>query len=149
MDMAEKDKEIIRLLQAGFPLVPEPFKEIGDKIWIDEVAVISRLARLMENGTIRYLGPFLDSKAMGYNGSLAAMDVSPSRVAEVAKILEKFPEVTHNYLREGSPNLWFTIIAKSVERRDAILEEIGQRTKVEKVLLFPSKRVFKVKANLS
>ena len=58
MNLDEKDREIIQLLQNGFPLNPEPYRVIGDKLWIDEYAVISRVVRLLQGGAIRYIGPF-------------------------------------------------------------------------------------------
>ena len=54
--MDEKDREIIQLLQDKFPLVSEPYKEIGDKIWMDEVSVISRIAKMIQDAT-RHFGP--------------------------------------------------------------------------------------------
>jgi siroheme decarboxylase len=46
------------MLQDAFPLDPEPYRVLGDKLWIDEVTVISRVARLMQDGVIRHMGPF-------------------------------------------------------------------------------------------
>ena len=118
--MDEKDREIIQLLQDKFPLVSEPYKEIGDKIWMDEVSVISRIAKMIQDGAIRHFGPFFDSKKLGYIGCLAAVNVPDDRVEAVAAVINKFDEVTHNYLRDGVPNLWFTVIAQSAERRENI-----------------------------
>ena len=115
--MDEKDHEILQMLQNGFPLVSEPFKAIGDKLWIDEHAVISRIVRLIQNGVIRYVGPFFDSRKLGYKGCLAAIDVPENRIDEVAAVINRFDEVTHNYLRDGSPNMWFTLITNSPERQ--------------------------------
>ena len=43
----EKDHEILQMLQNDFPLVSEPYKVIGDKLWIDEHSVISRIVTLV------------------------------------------------------------------------------------------------------
>lgn len=148
MDLDEKDREIIRLLQGEFPMTPEPYKAIGDKLWIDEYAVISRIVRLVQNNVIRYVGPFFDSRKLGYKGLLAAVNVPENRIDEVAAIINQFPEVTHNYLREGTPNMWFTIIAKSQERKDEIINTIKSEANLEEVLTFASKKYFKVKVDL-
>jgi len=146
--MDEKDREIIRMLQDSFPLSPEPYRVIGDKLWIDEMGVISRIARMVQNGTIRHVGPFFDSRKLGYMGALVAMDVPLERVDEVAAVVSGFSEITHNYLRDGSPNLWFTLIARGKERRDCILQEIRTKTGIPEIKVFPSRRLFKVKVDL-
>lgn len=144
----EKDREILQMLQNGFPLVSEPYKAIGDKLWIDEYAVISRIVRLIQNGVIRYVGPFFDSRKLGYKGCLAAMNVPEERVDEVAAVINRFDEVTHNYLREGSPNMWFTLITNSPERQQEILNTIKKETQIDEIMLFSSKKYFKVKVDL-
>ncbi|HNW35076.1 MAG TPA: AsnC family transcriptional regulator [Candidatus Ozemobacteraceae bacterium] len=143
--MDEKDREIIRLLQNGFPLEAEPFKALGDKLWIDESGVISRLARMMQDEMIRYVGPFFDSRKLGYVGALAAMDVPAERVDEVSAILAEYHEITHNYLRDGSPNIWFTVIAQDESRKNIILNDIKKRGRIESIRLFPARRLFKIR----
>lgn len=144
----EKDREILQMLQNGFPLVSEPYKAIGDKLWIDEYAVISRIVRLIQNGVIRYVGPFFDSRKLGYKGCLAAINVPKERIDEVAAVINRFDEVTHNYLRDGSPNMWFTLITNSPERQQEILNIIKNETKIDEIMLFSSKKYFKVKVDL-
>lgn len=146
--MDEKDQEIVRLLQEGFPLDPEPFKVIGDKLWIDEMAVISRLVRLHQKGIIRHLGVFLDSGKLGYSGVLAAMQVSPQHLESVCAVLNEIEGVTHNYLRDGEPNLWFTLLSRSREEQQQLIERISKAAGGSRVMLFPSKRLFKVRTDL-
>ena len=144
----EKDLEILQMLQNDFPLVSEPYKAIGDKLWIDENSVISRIVRLFQNGVIRYIGPFFDSRKLGYTGCLAALDVPEERIYEVAAVINKYNEVTHNYLREGTPNMWFTLITDSEKRKQEILSEIKKETGIDEILLFSSKKYFKVKVDI-
>lgn len=145
--MDEKDHEILQMLQGNFPLDSEPYRVIGDKLWMDEVSVISRIARMIESGKIRYMGPFFDSRKLGYKGCLAAADVPPEKIEMVAEVINSFNEITHNYLRDGSPNVWFTVIAPTTERRDEILAHITEKAGVS-VRTFPSKKLFKVKVDL-
>jgi len=146
--MDEKDQEILRMLQKGLPLVAEPFKAIGDKLWIDEMSVISRLVRLRQEGIIRHIGAFLDSKKLGRKGALVAMQIDEAHIPEVAKIALEIPEITHNYVREGSPNLWFTVIAKDESERDAILARMSKAAGGAKPRVFTATKVFKVRVNL-
>jgi DNA-binding Lrp family transcriptional regulator len=146
--MDEKDREILQMLQGSFPLESEPYRVIGDKLWLDEVSVISRIARMIQSGAIRYLGPFFDSRKLGYQGCLAAMHVMPDQIEQAAASLDQFSEITHNYLRDGKPNLWFTVIAPSQERRDEIFSAIKKTTGIDEIMVFPSKKFFKVKVDL-
>lgn len=146
--MDEKDREILQMLQGKFPLDSEPYSVIGDKLWMDEVSVISRIARMIENGAIRYVGPFFDSRKLGYKGCLAAVNVPASEIDRVAEIINQFSEITHNYVRSGEPNIWFTVIANSEERRDTIFSQIMAETGVKEILKFPARKLFKVKVDL-
>ncbi|HNX76399.1 MAG TPA: Lrp/AsnC family transcriptional regulator [Candidatus Rifleibacterium sp.] len=146
--MDDKDREILQMLQGRFPLESEPYKVIGDKLWMDEVSVISRIARMYEAGVIRYIGPFFDSRKLGYSGCLAAMQAPIDQLDRIAGVINQFSEVTHNYLRDGSPNLWFTVIAPSAARRDEIIASIKQQAGVEDVLVFTSRKLYKVKVDL-
>lgn len=146
--MDEKDHEILQIMQNGFPLVSEPYKAIGDKLWIDEQAVISRIVRLFQNGIIRYVGPFYNSRKLGYNGCLAAINAPEDRIDEIAAVINRFDEVTHNYLREGTPNMWFTLLTKSHEQQQQIINTIKAETGIDEILIFTSKKFFKVKVDL-
>ncbi|MDN5279365.1 MAG: siroheme decarboxylase [Clostridiales bacterium] len=146
--MDEKDREILQMLQGRFPLDSEPYTKIGDKLWMDEVSVISRIARMIENGTIRYVGPFFDSRKLGYTGCLAAINVPEAEIEKAAEVINQFAEVTHNYQRKGEPNIWFTVIASSEARREEIFSQIKSETGVKEILKFPAKKLFKVKVDL-
>lgn len=146
--MDDKDREILQMLQGRFPLESEPYKIIGDKLWMDEVSVISRVARMYQSGIIRYIGPFFDSRRLGYQGCLAALNAPEDQIEKVAGVINGFAEVTHNYLRDGKPNIWFTVIAPSLERREEIFNAIRQQTEIKDILIFSSKKLYKVKVDL-
>ncbi|MGB8145751.1 MAG: Lrp/AsnC family transcriptional regulator, partial [Chromatiaceae bacterium] len=57
----------------------------------------------------------------------AAMAVPPERLAEVATLVNGFPEVNHNYEREHDFNLWFVLTAPDQTRLEQVLDEIGRR----------------------
>lgn len=146
--MDDKDREILQMLQGRFPLESEPYKIMGDKLWMDEVSVISRIARMYQSGAIRYIGPFFDSRRLGYKGCLAALNAPEDQIEKIAGVINGFAEVTHNYLRDGNPNIWFTVIASSLERREEIFNAIRQQTGIKDILVFSSKKLYKVKVDL-
>ncbi|MBF0543895.1 MAG: Lrp/AsnC family transcriptional regulator [Candidatus Riflebacteria bacterium] len=146
--MDEKDHEIIRLLKDGLPLDPAPFKNIGDKLWIDEMSVISRLAAMRQQGIIRRLGAFFDHGRLGKLGVLVGMEVPSDKIGPISEFIDKIPQISHNYLRDGSPNMWFTLVTSSKEEQEKILCDIDRVSGNLKTYLFPTKKVFKVRVNL-
>jgi DNA-binding Lrp family transcriptional regulator len=62
-------------------------------------------------------------------------------------VVNRYPGVTHNYLRQHHFNVWFTLIAESEERLNQILEEISRAAKVEEILSLPAQEVFKIKVD--
>jgi DNA-binding Lrp family transcriptional regulator len=103
------DKKLLSMIQRDFPLVPEPYRELGVALGVPEEEVLARLQALMESGVIRRLGGVFDSRKLGYSGALCAMNVDKERIREVAGVVNSFTGVTHNYLREGFFNMWFTV----------------------------------------
>ena len=113
-------------MQEEFPLVKRPFQEIGDRIGISEEEALSRISRLQEQGSIRQIGPLIDTRHLGYKGILAAIAVPSDRLDEIGAKINAFREVSHNYLRPSPSgyNMWFTLSAPE-ERAAFILEEIS------------------------
>ena len=107
--------------------------------------VIARMQSLIDRGIIRDPSPVFDLHKLGYCSTLAALNVPRARLDEVAEIVNARPEVTHNYLREGEPNLWFTVIAASEAERDAILGDIERRAACGPVRAYPATRTFRVR----
>ena len=122
------DREILNIIQSDFPISPEPYAEVGARVGIS--------------------GPFFDAAKMGHKSTLCSVQVPDEKVQLVADIISGYPEITHNYLREGRPNLWFTVIAPTEERIAEILSEISEKGGVAPIYNLPAKRMFKVKVDL-
>ena len=58
--------------------------------------------------------------------------------------MEKFPGITHNYLRDNDYNMWFTLICKSEEEMQTILHMIEQQEYVNHVLHFVTEKKYKI-----
>lgn len=142
------DTAILNLVQGGFPISPDPYKEIGIAAGISGEEALSRAISLIERGVIRKIGPFFDAKKMCSSSTLCAVEVPDDRLEEIYPVINSFPEVTHNYLREGSPNLWFTIIAESKDRIEEIISIISKRCSIGPVINLPASKTFKIKVDL-
>lgn len=139
------DRKLVNLMQTDFPLVPRPYKALGEKIGLSEEEVLARLGRLQEEGIIRRIGAFFDSRKLGYYSTLCALAVPEECVGEVAAVVNGYAGVTHNYLREHAYNMWFTLIVPSKAHATAIQEEIKSRTGLDRLLDLPAVRLFKIR----
>ncbi len=145
----EIDKKILNLIQANFPISKRPYKEIGKKLGLEESEVFERIMKLYENGIIRRIGATFNSHALGYSSTLCAAKVPEEKIDEFVNELNKFYQVTHNYLREHEYNVWFTFIDVSMEEIEKKLKQISEKTGVKDILNLPAKRLFKVRVDLN
>lgn len=143
----ETDRKLLGLIQTSLPIVPEPYREVGEVLGISEAEVIARLRLLIESGVIRRLGGVFDSRKLGYSGVLCAMAVTAERIDEVAEVVNSFAGVTHNYLREDPINMWFTVLAPSGEKLAETLKGIRERTGIQEIMTFPAENVYKIRVN--
>lgn len=142
------DKELLNRVQGGFPVSLEPYEEIGRALGISGDEALSRMRGLVKCGVVRKVGPFFDARKMGCSSTLCAVDVPEERLVHAASVVSSYREVTHNYQRAGSPNLWFTIIAPSKEDVGRIISEISEKARTGPIHNLPAKKMFKVKVDL-
>ncbi|MDI6894458.1 MAG: AsnC family transcriptional regulator [Bacillota bacterium] len=141
------DRRLLDVLQRGLPLCARPFAAVADEVGISEEDCLRRVTRLKEEGIIRRLGGVFSTRALGFHSALVAMVVPPEDLDRVAAVVSEYPEVTHNYARQGRYNLWFTLVTGREADARALLDEIRSRTRVEEVHLVPAGRVFKIRAH--
>jgi DNA-binding Lrp family transcriptional regulator len=141
--MDERDAEMLAALQEGLPLTSRPYAAIADLLDWSEEEVLERLRVLVTSGLVRKVGAVINSKTMGAASTLAAVDVPEDRIDEVATIINAYPGVTHNYLREGHPNMWFTVTERDPESLDANLKRM-EKDAGATIVRLPATRVFKI-----
>ncbi len=149
MSVEQTDKQLLHLIQSNFPVVPHPFAEIGQQLGISEQEVLERIARLQQEGIIRRLGGLFDSRKVGYTGTLCALQVPEADIDRAASIINSYPGITHNYLRNHHYNMWFTLLAPSEQHINDILTEIKQKTGLMNILNLPALNIFKVRVNFN
>lgn len=144
--MEVTDQRILQRIQKDFPLASRPYKVLGEELGLTEEEVFERIQALRKAGIIRSLGGVINAGSWGYVSTLVALKVPPERLEAVAGIINSHPGVTHNYLREGDYNLWFTLSCPSAAALGQDLSALLTRSGVKEHLELPSPRVFKIRA---
>lgn len=139
------DKKLLTIMQSDFPVTNKPYQRIADMLGISEAEVIGRLRRLKEEGIIRRVGGVFDSRKLGYYSTLCALKVPEEELEETAAIVNKLPGVTHNYVRNHSYNMWFTLIAPSETDINNTIKDLKEKTRVKEIMNLPAVNFFKVR----
>lgn len=126
--------------QRGFPLLPRPFAAIARAVGMDEQELLAELATLARDGVLGRVGATIRPNTVGAS-MLAAMQVPPDRLDEVARIVNAEPGVNHNYEREHAINLWFVIAAPSRSELAAALGRISRAAGLE-IIELPLERAY-------
>lgn len=144
--MEKTDARILRELILDFPIHRRPYDVIARRLNLTGDEVYRRTCRLINNGIIRRIGPGFNSAALGRVTTLVGLRLRPDSIDNAAKIINAFPEVTHNYLRADEFNIWFTIIAPHRRRIDEIIKHIADRLELtaDDIINAPSEKVFKL-----
>lgn len=144
--MDADDRRLLNRIQSDFPVSPQPFETIGRELGIREDDVLARVSWLKKTGIIRRIGGNFSPEKLGFVSTLCAARVPESEIDRFAAIVNRYPGVTHNYLRKNSFNVWFTFIAPSMEEIEANLAAIRAETGVADIMNLPATRVFKIRA---
>jgi DNA-binding Lrp family transcriptional regulator len=113
--------------QRAFPLVARPYAEIARALNSDESRVILALSDLKARGHISRIGAVFRPHVLGHS-TLAAVACPEARVEAVARMIDAYPEVNHNYEREHRYNLWFVVTAPSRAQVSETLAAIQRDT---------------------
>jgi DNA-binding Lrp family transcriptional regulator len=148
MRLSTLESKILNNIQSDFPIVPQPFKILSDRLGIEEETLIQILKRLKDKGIIRNFAIGLNHKKLGFRSSLVGLKVSSNMVESVAKEIIRYPEVTHCFLRAGDYNLWSVFIYSKKERFRQFLDKFAKRAGRENVLNLPTKKKFKLSTRL-
>ncbi|MDR1979221.1 MAG: hypothetical protein LBQ42_10865 [Synergistaceae bacterium] len=114
-------------LQRGISLVEHPYRAIASELGSDEATVLTLTKELIHEGYIRSFGAFVDFERLGYDSLLCGLAVPEEQIPAVASLLNERQEVTHNYLRGHSINMWCTALLRKTDgtsERDRFLNEV-------------------------
>jgi DNA-binding Lrp family transcriptional regulator len=145
--MDDKDRAILNEIQSDFPISSRPYHEVGKRTGLSESEVFERVGRLRSEGIIRRIGGNFDSRRLNFTSTLCAARVPEEGVEGFVQVVNTYPGVTHNYLRNHGYNVWFTFIAPSMSHIEDALDEISHATGVTEIVNLPAVKRFKIKVD--
>ncbi len=145
--MDKTDKKILNEIQSDFPIASRPYLELGQRLGLPEGEIIDRLDKLKQRGIIRRIGGNFHSNRLNFTSTLCAAKVPKEKINSFVEAVNRYPGVTHNYLRSHDYNIWFTFIAESMAFIEDALAEISKETDVTEILNLPAVKMFKIKVD--
>ena len=145
------DKKLLNLIQVEVPVGPRPWDAVGKKLGdVSEAEVTERIKALKSRNVIRQISAIFDTRSLGYTSSLVAVQCEPAREEQVAAVISAHPGVSHNYKRNHTFNIWYTIAVAptsklGLERTVQLLHETSGATATR---LMPTLHLFKIGVEL-
>ncbi len=140
---------LLEKIQGEFPICQRPFAKLGQELGASEEEVLELYRDLVNEGIIRQTSAIFDTKSLGYDSSLVAFKTDD--IEKAAAFINTHPGVSHNYERDHDFNLWFTIATPpdSTLGLQKTVEILAERTGAKEYILLPTKKMFKIKVQLS
>ncbi|WNC72631.1 Lrp/AsnC family transcriptional regulator [Thalassotalea psychrophila] len=140
--LSKLSQKIINAYQKGFPLSHRPFLELANRFNSTEDEVLECFQELQELQVLSRLGPVFNHQQAGAS-TLAALAVPEDQIDEIAKLVNQFTQVNHNYAREHSYNLWFVATAANEDALKQCLTHIHRETGF-KPLILPMEQAYHI-----
>jgi siroheme decarboxylase len=131
-------------IQRAFPLDPQPYLSLSKGLFLSEGDVRDRIAQLKQDRIVRQISAIFNTGALGYRTSLVAMSVPEQQLEKAASVVNGYPGVSHNYLREAEYNLWFTIAVPPGESLEDKVHGLAREAGGWSALVLPALKKFKL-----
>ncbi len=147
-DLDALDRRLLTLAQKEFPLAARPYEIFGEGLGISEEEVLHRIERLKNGHILRQIGAIFDTRRLGYQSSLVAVQVPKERLDAAAAVINEHPGVSHNYGRNHPYNLWYTIALPPEVSLEQTVNRLRELCGEAVTRLMPTLRLFKIGVQL-
>jgi DNA-binding Lrp family transcriptional regulator len=147
----ELKQELLSIIQKSFPLTKHPYREIADKLGVSEDEVLKTLKEEKQNSIIRQISPIFDTKRLGYSSSLIAFKVAKNKIDNAVEVINAHPGVSHNYERDHSFNIWFTLAVDPSSKLglEKSVEILAKLSEADEFIMLPTLKMFKISVKLN
>ncbi len=109
-----------------------------------EQDIIEHIARLKEESVIRQISAIFNPAALGYRTCLVAMAVDSEDLDQAVQAMSQEPGISHNYLREGELNMWFTIAVPPGLHLQSEIDRLSTAVRARRTLVLPAVKIYKI-----
>ncbi len=151
IQLDETDKKLIHFIQTEVPVAARPFAALGERVGgLSEPEVIERITALRAARVIRQISAIFDTKSLGYASSLVAVRCDSAREDEVATVISTHPGVSHNYKRDHTFNIWYTIAVAPTSKLglEKTVQLLHEQSGAISTRLMPTLHLFKIGVEL-
>ncbi len=127
--LADLDRRIIEATQAGLPLAPCPYREVGEELGVSGDQVMERMRAMLKKGIIRRIGVIPNHYTLGYKANgMSVWQVPDANIASAGERVGALEFVSHCYHRPPHPPAWpYNLFAMVHGRSRAEVEEKVER----------------------
>jgi DNA-binding Lrp family transcriptional regulator len=142
--------ELLSIIQKRFPLVAKPFAVIAEELGTDEETIIELITEEKNNKIIRQISPIFDTKRLGYSSSLVSFKVRREDIGKAVDAINSHPGVSHNYEREHTFNIWFTLAVAPDSKfgLKKTVEILAEEANAIEYIMLPTLKLFKISVKL-
>lgn len=144
LSLSALDKRILNRLQEDIPFITGPWEVVARELYIEKGLLLERIAFFKKKGIIRRISAVFSPRKINFVSTLAAVKTAPGNVGRIAKKINLYPEVTHNYRRDGPYDLWFTVVARNKKKIADIMRRLKRNKNIERISEFPMVKLFKI-----
>lgn len=144
----ELEKQIIKELQQGLPLVTRPYLALAEKLSLSEDELMAKTNEMITSGLIRRFGAALRHQKLGYTANaMVVWDVPDELAAETGRLLAGMAEVTHCYQRPRQPdwtyNLFTVIHGRNRKQCEQLAAAMAEKISITNYMLLYSTKELK------
>jgi siroheme decarboxylase len=138
------NRVLLDRIQRSFPIVSRPYQALSEGLEIGEEEVRERLGLLKKHNLLRQVSAIFNTGALGYRSSLVATAVGEHDLDQAVAAINSYPGVSHNYLRPGPYNVWFTIAVPPDQSLPETVSRLSKTAGGWPTLILPALRKYKL-----
>ena len=125
LDLTDREKSILAIVQNDLPDVPDPYAEIARRTGTSEEEVLTLLRRLKDAGVIRRFGASLRHHRTDWKfNAMGAWIANQAEADAYAPLAVDLPSISHIYYRPSAAADWpYTLYTMIHGRSEAECEE--------------------------
>ncbi|ABF46581.1 MULTISPECIES: Lrp/AsnC family transcriptional regulator [Deinococcus] len=137
-------EQLLNRIQKDIPIVQRPYRVLAEEVGLTEAEALDILRAAKAEGVLRQVSAIFDTRTLGYQSSLVAAEYAEDRLDAGAEIVSGHPGVSHNYKRNHSFNLWYTIAVPPESDLEAHVMRLHELSGARVTRLMPTLHLFKI-----